>query len=384
MEQLAATTGVTRDSKYMKLETAQSQTIPATPFLSDWRMRLLERDVVPDFVIRRQIRDLLAQRIRDESKGSVEEQQRHFMQFLAQLKASPIAINTAEANAQHYEVPTRFYQLCLGKRLKYSSGYWPDGCKSLDSAEEAMLQLTCERAALEDGDEILELGCGWGSLSLYMAEKFPSSSIVGVSNSRTQKQYIDEQAKARGISNLEVVTADMNAFETCRRFDRVVSVEMFEHMRNYQVLLNRIASWMKPAATLFVHIFTHRRFAYPFEVRDASDWMSQYFFTGGIMPSDDLLLYFQDDLKIRQHWQVSGTHYAQTAEAWLANMDAHRAEILPLFEQTYGKTAANLLGRKKEALKWWVYWRVFFMACAELWAYESGQEWLVSHYLFER
>lgn len=368
----------------MKLETAQSQTIPATALLADWRMRLLERDVVPDFLIRRQIRDLLAQRLGDESKGSVEEQQRHLMQFIAQLKSSPIAINTAEANAQHYEVPTRFYQLCLGKRLKYSSAYWPNGCKSLDEAEEAMLQLTCERAALEDEDEILELGCGWGSLSLYMAEKFPHSRIVGISNSRTQKLYIDEQSKVRRLNNLEIVTADMNTFETNRRFDRVVSVEMFEHMRNYQVLLKRIASWMKPAASLFVHIFTHRRFAYPFEVRDASDWMSQYFFTGGIMPSDDLLLYFQDDLKIRDHWHVSGTHYAQTAEAWLANMDAHRAEILLLFGRTYGDPASNLLHRKKEALKWWVYWRVFFMACAELWGYQNGEEWLVSHYSFER
>ncbi|HEX7961291.1 MAG TPA: cyclopropane-fatty-acyl-phospholipid synthase family protein [Terriglobales bacterium] len=368
----------------MKIETAQSETIAATAFSPDWRVRLLERDVVPDFLIRRQIRDLLAQRLREEKKGSVEEQQRHLMRFIAQLKSSPIAINTTEANAQHYEVPTRFYQLCLGKRLKYSSGYWPEGCKSLDEAEDAMLQLTCDRAALEDGNEILELGCGWGSLSLFMAEKFQRSRIVGVSNSRTQKQYIDEQAELRGINNLEIVTADMNTFETSRRFDRVVSVEMFEHMRNYQLLLNKIASWMKPAGTLFVHIFTHRRFAYPFEVRDASDWMSQYFFTGGIMPSDDLLLYFQDDLQIRQHWQLSGTHYAKTAEAWLANMDDHRAEILPLFGQTYGDTAANLLDRRKEARKWWVYWRVFFMACAELWGYANGQEWLVSHYLLER
>jgi len=367
----------------MKLETAQSQTMPATAFPTDWSMRLLERDVVPDFLIRRQIRRLLAQRLREVNKGSVDEQQRHLMQFIAQLKMSPIAINTDEANVQHYEVPTRFYQLCLGKRLKYSSAYWPDGCTSLDQAEEEMLQLTCERAAIEDGEEILELGCGWGSLSLYMAEKFPRSRIVGVSNSRTQKQYIDEQAKLRGLRNLEIVTADMNTFETSRHFDRVVSVEMFEHMRNYQLLLRKIASWMKPRATLFVHIFTHRRFAYPFEVRDASDWMSQYFFTGGIMPSDDLLLYFQDDVKIREHWQVSGTHYAKTAEAWLGNMDAHRAEILPLFEQAYGGTAPAQSESRKEALRWWVYWRVFFMACAELWAYERGYEWLVSHYLFE-
>jgi len=371
----------------MKLGTAQSQTISATDLAAlpiDWRMRLLERDLVPDFLIRRQIRTLLAQRLCEEDKGSVEAQQRHLMQFIERLKASPIAVNTAEANAQHYEVPTRFYQLCLGRHMKYSSAYWPAECTSLDEAEEAMLQLTCERAALEDGDEILELGCGWGSLSLFMAQKFPGSRIVAVSNSRTQKEYIDEQANLRGLGNLEIVTADMNSFDTSRRFDRVVSVEMFEHMRNYQRLLKKIASWMKPAATLFVHIFTHNRFAYPFEVHDASDWMSQYFFTGGIMPSDDLLLHFQDDVKIREHWQVDGTHYAGTAEAWFANMDAHRAEILPLFEQTYGGRASVPSDRKKVALKWWVYWRVFYMACAELWAYKHGQEWLVSHYLFER
>ena len=370
----------------MRLETAQSQTIPAptvAAFPRDWRMRLLERDLVPDLLIRQQIRRLLRQRLRDEDKGSAEAQQRHLVQFIERLKASPIAINTAEANAQHYEVPTRFYQLCLGKRLKYSSAYWPEGCNSLNQAEKAMLELTCDRASLEDGDEILELGCGWGSLSLYMAEKFPRGRIVGVSNSRTQKQYIDEQAKLRGLKNLEIITADMNTFDMTRRFDRVVSVEMFEHMRNYQLLLRKIASWMRPTATLFVHIFTHRRFAYSFEVRDASDWMSQYFFTGGVMPSDDLLLYFQDDVKIREHWQVSGTHYAKTAEAWLANTDAHRREILPLFEQTYGATASPPSNRKREALKWWAYWRAFFMACAELWSYKNGQEWLVSHYLFE-
>jgi cyclopropane-fatty-acyl-phospholipid synthase len=369
----------------MRVERAQ--TIRGTntaAFPTDWRMHLLERDLVPDLLIRQQIRRFLAQRLRDEDKGSVEAQQRHLMQFIGQLKASPIAMNTAEANAQHYEVPTQFYRLCLGKRLKYSSAYWPDECNSLDQAEEAMLELACERATLENGDEILELGCGWGSLSLYMAEKFSRSRIVGVSNSRTQKQYIDEQIKLRGLENLEIVTADMNSFDTSRRFDRVVSVEMFEHMRNYQLLLRKIASWMKPEATLFVHIFTHKTFAYPFEVHDASDWMSQYFFTGGIMPSDDLLLYFQDDVNIRDHWLVSGTHYSKTAEAWLTNMDAHRKEILLLFEQTYGRTASTSSGRRKEALKWWVYWRVFFMACAELWGHRDGREWLVSHYLFER
>jgi cyclopropane-fatty-acyl-phospholipid synthase len=322
-----------------------------------------------------QIRKLLKQRLHDENKGNVEAQQQHFMSLVNELKNSPIAINTVDANEQHYEVPTRFYQLCLGKHLKYSSGYWREGVTNIDQSEADMLEITCQRAQIIDGMSILELGCGWGSLSLYMAAKYPKSKITVLSNSRTQKIHIDEQAKQRGLTNLTVVTSDINVFNIEDRFDRAVSVEMFEHMRNYEKLLAKVSSFLNPDGKLFVHIFTHPKYAYKFEVIDESDWMSKYFFTGGIMPSDHLLMYFADAFKIEQHWRVSGMHYSKTSEAWLENMDKNKAEIMPLFEQTYGKD---------QATKWWVYWRLFYLACAELWGYDNGEEWIVSHYLFEK
>jgi cyclopropane-fatty-acyl-phospholipid synthase len=340
-----------------------------------WYDKLIEQDRVPDFLLRKGIRKLLQQRLNDENKGDVEKQQAHLTQLIADLKASPIAVNTADANEQHYEVPTQFYQYCLGKNLKYSSGYWKDSVTDIDTSENDMLELTCQRAELKSGQHVLELGCGWGSLSLYMAAKYPESTFKVLSNSRTQKQYIDGQAKQRGITNLTVLTSDINVFTIDEQFDRVVSVEMFEHMRNYQLLLAKVASFLKPDGKLWIHIFTHKEYAYLFEVKDETDWMSKYFFTGGIMPSDDLMFYFNDDLVVEQHWHVNGTHYGKTAEAWLKNMDNHKNEIISLFEETYGKN---------QATKWWVYWRLFYMACAELWNFNNGNEWIVSHYLFHK
>jgi cyclopropane-fatty-acyl-phospholipid synthase len=330
---------------------------------------LLEKNLLPDWLIRIGIRRLLARRIREEA--AVYDRSR----YVADLRRRPIAENTADANTQHYEVPTSFYQACLGRRLKYSGCLYPQGQESLDQAEEHMLALYVERARLEDGQSVLELGCGWGSLSLYLAEKFPGSRITGVSNSRTQKEYIDGEARKRGLTNLRILTADMNEFDIARgQFDRVVSVEMFEHMKNYERLLKNVARWLKPGGFLFVHIFTHHRLSYHFVARDHTDWMSRYFFTGGQMPAHDLLAAFQDDLTLRQDWKVNGRHYQQTAEHWLQAMGRNRETILPIFAETYGQDALT---------KWWVYWRVFYMACAELWGYRQGEEWLVSHYLFQ-
>jgi cyclopropane-fatty-acyl-phospholipid synthase len=331
---------------------------------------LLEKNLLPDPVVRYGIRRLLAQRLRDESARYSADA------YVADLKNRPIAEDTRAANEQHYEVPTRFYQLCLGKRLKYSGCLYRTGTETLDEAEVAMLDLYIERAGITDGQNILELGCGWGSLSLYLAEKFPRARITGVSNSRTQKDYIDTTARKRGFANVRILTCDMNAFDIAPgQFDRVVSVEMFEHMKNYQRLLQNVARWLKPDGRLFVHIFTHQQLAYHFVSEGPSDWMSRYFFTGGQMPAHDLLPRFNDDLRLVTDWKVEGTHYQRTAEHWLKNMDAHREEILPLFADTYGAS---------QATKWWAYWRTFYLSCAELWGYRQGQEWIVSHYLFQR
>ena len=340
-----------------------------------WYETILEKNLVPDPLLRFGMRRMLGEKLRKESAGGIELQQARLSQLIQGLKNSPIAINTADANTQHYEVPAEFFELVLGKYLKYSGCYWTEGIQGLDEAEKAMLDLYCERAKIVDGQDILELGCGWGSLSLYLAERFPACRILGVSNSSVQRQFIQKRMEARKIKNLEILTADMNVFETPRRFDRVVSIEMFEHMRNYEKLFEKVSGWMKPEAFLFIHVFSHGRFAYPYETKDKGNWMARYFFTGGMMPSDELFLFFQKDLKIRDRWRVDGTHYQKTSEAWLSKMDANREKIMAIFKQTYGE---------KEALKWWVYWRVFFMACAECFGFSGGQEWLVSHYLFEK
>ena len=336
---------------------------------------MAERGLVPDALLRHGIRQLCTQRLRDERAGDVEGSWARFRDLLNELRGSAIAIETDAANAQHYELPPRFFELSLGKRLKYSAGYWDDTTPDLDAAEECMLAIYGERAELRNGQNILELGCGWGSLTLWMAERYPQSRITAVSNSRPQREFIEAQCRARDLGNVSVITHDVNTLRLDEtQFDRVVSIEMFEHMRNYEVLLSRIASWLKPGGKLFVHIFCHRELMYPFETAASNDWMGRYFFTGGFMPSADTLLHFQRDLRIEQQWRLSGRHYEKTANAWLVKQDAHRDEIMAVFDATYGA----------DAKLWWQRWRMFWMACAELFGYDDGNEWLLGHYRFVR
>ncbi|KAK3281128.1 hypothetical protein CYMTET_11066 [Cymbomonas tetramitiformis] len=347
-------------------------------------MVLVELGVVPDFVIRRGVRYLLQARLDQERRGGVEGQVNYHMEFLESVKSRNIAEQTDTANEQHYEVPTAFYTNVMGKHYKYScclfrKPKWSPGkpAQPLTEAEEAMLTLYETRAQLEDGQKILELGCGWGSLCLWIAAKYPNSKVTAVSNSRSQKQYIMQQCVARGLSNLEVITADINDFSPNDHgtFDRCLSIEMFEHMKNYKELMRRVSTWLKPGGMLFVHIFVHRSLAYHFEAVSEDDWMSKYFFSGGTMPSDSLLLYFQEDLRIMGKWAVNGEHYALTSEAWLAHMDDHKREVMPIMEETYGP---------HQKVRWFVYWRLFFIAVAEMFAWNKGEEWYVSHYLFEK
>ncbi len=333
---------------------------------------LVERGWIPDALTRIGIRRLLAERLKEAAEQN---RARGVEEFVEELKNSPIAVHTERANEQHYEVPTDFFVQVLGPRMKYSSCYWPAGIDTLAQAENEMLELTCERAQVADGMDILELGCGWGSLSIWMAEQYPNSRITAVSNSATQKQYIDETGSRKGLANLTVITSDMNDFDTKESFDRVMSVEMFEHMRNYEELLRRIARWTRPDAKLFVHIFCHKTFAYPFETEEADDWMGRYFFTGGIMPSENLLSYFQDDFRLREQWAVNGNHYARTLRAWLDLQDEKKAAVMPILARTYGAD---------QATAWFNRWRIFFMACEELFRYRHGTEWYVAHYLFDK
>ena len=334
----------------------------------------VEQGLVPDRVLRIGIRRLLQARLSELHDGDAEATAALTQAFVDGLGSAALAPLADKANEQHYELPAAFFAGVLGPHRKYSSCYWPDGMQSLQQAEAAALAATCQRAGLADGQRILELGCGWGSLTLWMAQHYPAAQVTALSNSHSQREFIEAQAAQRGLRNLQVLTRDINGFDTEQRFDRVVSVEMFEHLRNWPLAFANVARWLAPQGRFFLHVFAHRGAPYAFVDRDASDWMSRHFFSGGMMPSDDLALLCQDELRLRQRWRWDGRHYQRTAEAWLANMDARRASLMPLLVQTYGS----------DADLWWTRWRLFFMSVSELFGFESGQRWWVSHYLFDK
>lgn len=333
-----------------------------------------EKGKLPDTLIRVGIRNLLKQRLAELESPGVEAAAESFAAFLRETSMGPIACVPEKANEQHYEVPSDFFGLVLGKHRKYSCCFYDNDAMALDEAEARALQLTCEHAELKDGQEILELGCGWGSLSLWMAERYPASRILAVSNSNSQREYILSEAGRRGLTNLDVMTCDVNDLALTRQFDRVVSVEMFEHVRNHGLLMDRISRWLRPDGKLFVHIFCHNRFTYPFEVTDDSSWMAKYFFSGGIMPGRDLLLHYQKHLSINRTWTWDGRHYEKTSNAWLDRMDSQPELVEKVLKEAYGS----------DWLMWRQRWRMFFMSCAELFGYRDGSEWFVAHYLFGR
>ncbi len=332
--------------------------------------KLAEAGWLPDPLIRIGIRRILRRRLRELDCADAAARSERNRAFRAALSAGPIALVPELANRQHYELPAAFFEQVLGSRLKYSCALFAGDADDLDAAEERMLERTCERAGVQDGMRILDLGCGWGSLSLFLAERYPSARILAVSNSKSQREFILGRCARRGTHRVEVVTADVNRFEPGRRFDRVISVEMFEHVRNQAALLARIADWLEPEGRLFVHHFAHRSAAYPFEDAGEDDWMARHFFSGGIMPSNDQLEHFQRDLALERRWVVSGTHYQRTALAWLARQDARRDAILESLAGVHGPADAEL---------WFQRWRLFFLACAELFGYRGGEEWWVVH-----
>ena len=327
---------------------------------------LCERGWIPDSLARFGMRRLVRERIRDERRAGDAGQQA----FFKGLCGGPIAVATSDANAQHYEVPSAFFARVLGPRLKYSGAFYETALDDLARAEEAMLSLSCRRAGVVDGMDILDLGCGWGSLSLWLAEHYPAANITALSNSATQRAHIEAHAAAAGFTNLRVITADVVEWDTELRFDRVLSIEMFEHMRNYAALLGKVTSWLKPDGRLFTHVFCHRELGYHYVQGDG--WMEQYFFTGGIMPREDQFEQFPEHVHVEQRWWVDGTHYERTSNHWLERLDMHRDEIEQICLETYGAD---------EATVWVQRWRMFFMAVAELFGIDGGSRYGVVHTL---
>ena len=338
-------------------------------------IELCERGFVPDPIARAGMRRLIATRLSSREALDPEWRSQQLHRFITRASAGPVAEHTHDANAQHYELPPAFFEHVLGAHRKYSGCLFEGGIDSLDQAEHAMLALYAERARLHDGQRILDLGCGWGSFALWAARRFPNADIVAVSNANAQREAIAQAAHERGLKNLTVETCDINDFDPgAAQFDRIVSVEMFEHMRNYRELFARINRWLVDDGRLFVHVFAHKILAYRFQDEGDDDWMARHFFTGGVMPSEHLFARFQDDLQLHNQWWLSGNHYRDTANAWLERMDEAREPIMAIFRDTYGKADAE---------RWFHRWRMFFMAVSELFGYSDGNEWGISHYVFK-
>jgi len=325
-----------------------------------------ERVPLPDLVVRAAIQGLCSRTAtRLSASGAPDD-----AAFAGRMMLRPIAEHADAANTQHYEVPSSFFAQVLGPNRKYSSCFYSNDATTLQEAEEEALRQTVEHAGLADGQTILELGCGWGALSLWIARQFPHAKVTAVSNSQGQRAHIEEMAQQRGLLNLRVVTSDMNVFAPEGQFDRIVSVEMFEHMMNWRKLMTRVRAWLAPEGRFFMHIFTHRAGSYAFDHANREDWIAQHFFTGGVMPSHQLVRQYADIFAVEKEWRWSGTHYQRTANDWLANFDAHRDAIEASLRNVYGD----------ETYLWMRRWRWFFLATSGLFGYADGTEWGVSHY----
>tara|TARA_B100000886_G_scaffold185564_1_gene127313 strand:+ start:3944 stop:4966 length:1023 start_codon:yes stop_codon:yes gene_type:complete len=337
-----------------------------------WFNFFISRGLIPDSLLRRGVRNQGRQRLQMMKNTDLKQE---YLTFLKQASSGKIAVHTDDANNQHYEVDSEFFQYCLGKNLKYSSCYWNDDTSSLDEAEDIMLDLYCKRAKIEDGMTILDVGCGWGSLSLYLAQKYPKSKITGVSNSNSQRKFIEKLGYERNLNNLNIVTKDINSFDTNKKFDRIISIEMFEHTKNSKILMDSINKWLAPDGLFFMHVFAHKYNPYYFDTEQKNAWMAKYFFTGGMMPNHDLFKDLESDLNYQKSWMLSGTHYEKTSNAWLEKMDSNKTKILELFR----RNNSNSVAKKK-----FYFWRLFFIACAEIFGYNGGSEWIISHHLFKK
>ena len=337
-------------------------------------INLAETRFLPDFMVRYGINFFLRQKLKIEKNKFGYDLKSRKNEWVEEMKNSPIASFTEIANEQHYEVPPEFFKQSLGPNLKYSCAYWDAKINNLSDAEERMFEIYIERSEIKNGMSILDLGCGWGSFSLYLAKKFPESKIIAVSNSNDQGEHINSEIKNYQLNNIHYIKMNMKDFKIDKTFDRIVSIEMFEHMRNYEILLHKISKLLKTEGKLFLHFFCHDKYVYPYEVKSNSDWMTKYFFYGGMMPSFDILSFFENDLKVIKSWKVNGNHYKKTCRSWLENQDKNKNKIMTIFKKCYDK----------DALIWFNRWRIFWMSCEELFGYKNGSEWYVGHFLMSR